>query len=364
MIRWPFFTLPSTAHRTSSSHRSRSPPSCPSPALEAAGHFPVNQTSSATSKPVLLLCLRSSVYFPRRGLTVSSFATDLRRAFCGARPRLARLSCFDLNNGCSNKGSGWPWGAVAVACLGGPPPLVCRCFCVVFFVPACRFSLRSCPVRVTLYLGKGLFFLSFCVGGSVVSASSFSPVVALGGCARCAGASVGRLSVSRSGFGRLAFVFPSAAWASRFASVLSGWSWVSLVAGVRCRGSVVVVALWGVFPPAAPPAVPLSPVPVLAPAPARAPWCGVAPAFAPVPSLRLVCVGTWSPVSFALRGLGFVQSPVPGSSSWSLPPSCSRPVWRLASARRAAHLFGFGLLVCRPAHTFFGVWGFNLFVRA
>lgn len=194
--------------------------------------------------------------------------------------------------------------------------------------------------------------------------SALSPsVVALGGCGRCAGASVARLSVSRSGFGRIAFVFPSSAWAGRFAAVLSGFAWVWLVASVRCRGSVVVVALWGVHSPVSPPAVPLA-GPSASPV-SRAFCFGVAgPVLAGVPSLRFVRALPFSPVSCALRGLGFVQSSLPRSSAWSLPVSCSRPVWRLSSARRAARLFGFGLVVSRPAHSMSGAWGFNLSVRA
>jgi hypothetical protein len=194
--------------------------------------------------------------------------------------------------------------------------------------------------------------------------SALSPsVLVLGGCGRCAGASVARLSVSRSGFGRIAFVFPSTVWAGRFAAMLSGFAWVWLVASVRCRGSVVVVALWGVHSPVSPPAVRLA-GPAQSPV-SRAFWFGVAgPALAGVASLRLVRSLPFSPVSCALRGLGFVQSPVPRSSAWSLPASCSRPVWRLSSARRAARLFGFGLVVYRPAHSLSGVWGFSLSVRA
>jgi len=170
-----------------------------------------------------------------------------------------------------------------------------------------------------------------------MSASSFSSVSALGGCARCAGAAVGRFSVSRSGSGRLAFVFPSAVWASRFASVLSGWSWVSLVASVRCRGSVVVVALWGVFPPSPAPAVALA-------GPAAAGPPVVAGPGAP-PASRL---------AFALRGLGGVPF---SSGQLGFVWRFSGPglVVRLAAARRACRLFGRWGSVSRPL-SFGGPW--------
>jgi hypothetical protein len=197
-----------------------------------------------------------------------------------------------------------------------------------------------------------------------VSASSLSPsVVALGGCGRCAGASVARLSVSRSGFGRIAFVFPSAAWAGRFASVLSGFAWVWLVASVRCRGSVVVVALWGVHSPVSPPAVPLAgPASV----PSRAAWFGVAgPVLRAVPAFGAVCAGRWSPVSFFLRGLGFVQSSRVGSC-WDLPAGIPSPVRRMAAARAGVRLFGFSAGSCRPylASCPWSGWGLVLLASA
>lgn len=172
--------------------------------------------------------------------------------------------------------------------------------------------------------------------------SALSPsVLALGGCGRCAGASVARLSVSRSGFGRIAFVFPSAVWAGRFAAVLSGFAWVWLVASVRCRGPVVVVALWGVHSPVSSPAVSLA-------GPSRRPsWCGSAPALVPVPTWGAVSVGRWSPVAFFLRGLGFVRSSHVGSC-WSLPAGTPSPVRRLAAARAGVRLFGFSAGPCRP----------------
>ena len=175
--------------------------------------------------------------------------------------------------------------------------------------------------------------------------SALSPsVVAIGGCGRCAGASVARLSVSRSGFGRIAFVFPSAVRAGRFAAALSGFAWAWLVASVRCRGSVVVVALWGVHSPVSPPAVTLA-----GPAPAaRSSWLGVAgPVLAAVPAFGAVCVGRWSPVAFFLRGLGFVRSSHVGSC-WSLPAGTPSPVRRLAAARAGVRLFGFSAGPCRP----------------
>lgn len=228
-----------------------------------------------------------------------------------------------------------------------------------FFVPPVLFSLCSCPVHGTIKVGKGFVFLFILLcGGSVVSASS-SSLASLGGCARCAGASLGRLSVSRSGFGRLAFVFPSASWAARFASVLGGWSWVSLVASVRCRGRVVVVGLWGVFPPAAPPAVHLA-----GPASPRPSWCGSAPAFASVPVWGAVSVGRWSPVGFFLRGLGFQQSSL--GSCWQLPAGASSPVRRLAAASAGVRLFGFVSGPCRPflADCPWSSWGLVLLCRA
>lgn len=97
----------------------------------------------------------------------------------------------------------------------------------------------------------------------------------------------------------------------------------------------------------------------------RSSWCGVAgPAFTQLPTLALVRANQWSPISFALRGLGFVQSSVPRSSSWSLPACASRPVWRVSAARRAARLFGFGFVVFRPSLSLAGVWSFYLSVRA
>lgn len=74
--------------------------------------------------------------------------------------------------------------------------------------------------------------------------ASFPSATSLSGCARAAGASRGFLRFSRLGSARLVFVFPSSSWASRFFSVISGHSWVGLVAGVACRGCVVVVRVW------------------------------------------------------------------------------------------------------------------------
>ena len=177
-------------------------------------------------------------------------------------------------------------------------------------------------------------------------ASSLSQsVVSLAGCGLCAGASVARLSVSPSCCGRIAFVFPSLVWASRFESVLGGFDWVSLVAHVRRRGSVVVVALWGSHFPVSPPAVPLA-GPVSS---ARPAWCGVAgPVLRSVPAWGAVRVGRWSPVAFFLRGLGFVQSPFGNGSVWDLPSGVPSPVRRCAVAARGARLFGFSLGFCRP----------------
>ena len=183
-----------------------------------------------------------------------------------------------------------------------------------------------------------------------MSASSFS---ALSASARRAGACLGRLSVSASGSARVSFVFSSPAVAAVFASSVSGpCSWASLVAGVACRGRVVVVRLWA------------------APSP-RPSWCGsvAVASVAPVPPCAPVRAGRWSSVGFFLRGLGFVQSSSE-SSLWHLPPGSSCSVRLLAAARAGVRLFGCSAVPSRPYFALFPYlsgrqgWGLCLLARA
>ncbi len=82
----------------------------------------------------------------------------------------------------------------------------------------------------------------------LMRASSFSghlgSLPSFSGCALAAGASRGVFRVSRSGFPRFVFVFPSASSASRFTVVMSGSAWSNAVSCVSARGCVVVVTPW------------------------------------------------------------------------------------------------------------------------
>ena len=103
-----------------------------------------------------------------------------------------------------------------------------------FFVSACRFSLRSCPVRVTLYLIRGCSFFHSAFG-VLMSASLLCRAAVSSGSASVS------LRVSRSGVARIRFAFWSPRVASSFVSSLPSGAFPS----VRLRGGVVVARLAG-----------------------------------------------------------------------------------------------------------------------
>lgn len=113
-------------------------------------------------------------------------------------------------------------------------------FTPLFFI----FSVTFPCLCYQLWYYKGVrscFVITFNFSLGFVMSASFS---ALSASARSAGARLGRLSVTARS-ARVTFVFSSPAVASVFAGSVSGpCSWASLVAGVACRGCVVVVRLW------------------------------------------------------------------------------------------------------------------------